>query len=269
MLLLLQNLLKIEVFYIITLTFLKYSILALYHQLFSVSRLFRLLNFATAGACTTWFIIILFVAIFQCSPVHMYWDAFASLDYCMSSSKIWLGAELSNFFLDVVILFLPVLMISRLNLTRGKKWSLSGIFLIGGLVCIASMVKVGYSWRPAWSHYPALPAGMILMSLQLGLAFLCTCLPTYAPLLQPARARMRSLEREYTSDSQNKGWKIHIPGLSSKKSAYSGKTGSLNDIPAGTYEQMPDQQDLGEFQFEMCDIENGPRSTARQSARPK
>lgn len=73
------------------------------------------------------------MSIFQCWPVHMFWDSYLSPDYCLSSERIWLGAEFTNLVLDLIILFLPVIMVSRLRLTLGKKLYLTGIFLLGGM----------------------------------------------------------------------------------------------------------------------------------------
>jgi hypothetical protein len=122
-----------DIFFGVTITFVKLSILTLYYSVFSVSRKFQLWTYVVGGACVIWFVVYAFLNIFQCRPIHQLWDSLGSTQFCLPSGKLWLGLELSNFFLDVVILVLPVAMLRQLQLPPTKKWSVAGIFLLGGL----------------------------------------------------------------------------------------------------------------------------------------
>ena len=73
------------------------------------------------------------------------------------------------------------------------------------------------------------------MSLQLGLAFLCACLPAYAPLLHFERLKARRSDRGYYSDSFTRGWRF-----SPRKGTRDRNTGTHTGPDAGPYTKMLD-----------------------------
>lgn len=123
------------ILYGIAITTVKFSILVFYWELFATSGGVthkRIIQVA-AVACTIWFLVVNFLVIFQCTPVHAYWDKFAQPPYCMDTSKLLLGYEMTNLFLDVFILCMPMPIVWQLNLKLSKKISLLGIFSLGAL----------------------------------------------------------------------------------------------------------------------------------------
>ena len=122
-----------KLFGLTSLTFIKLSLLAFFHTLFSVSDTFRWCNWITAIICITWFVLLLFLNIFVCRPIHIMWDTIGSTDHCMSRGRLWLGMELTNLLLDVIILCLPLSMLKALPLTVSQKFHVACIFLLGGL----------------------------------------------------------------------------------------------------------------------------------------
>lgn len=123
-------------------TSIKLSILWLYHHIFAArssgSGFNKPVILAAAVICITWFLITTMILIFQCTPISAYWD---TLDgwllvdgaSCMSSPRLLLGYELTNFFLDVFVLCIPLPIIWKLNLQQSKKIALVVIFLLGAL----------------------------------------------------------------------------------------------------------------------------------------
>lgn len=123
------------ILYGIAITTVKFSILWFYWELFATSGGVthkRIIQVA-AVACTIWFLVVTFLVIFQCTPIHAYWDKFAQPPYCMDTSKLLLGYEMTNLFLDVFILCIPMPIVWQLNLKASKKISLLGIFSLGAL----------------------------------------------------------------------------------------------------------------------------------------
>ncbi|KAH9896279.1 hypothetical protein F4778DRAFT_745766 [Xylariomycetidae sp. FL2044] len=131
-----------DIFFGTTIIFVKLSILSLYYSIFSVSDTFRMWNYIVTGLCVVWFLVYTFLNILQCHPISMLWEAFGFVEYCLPSGVLWLALELTNLTLDVAILVLPITMLGRLNLARAKRWSVAGVFLLGGLVCVASIVRL-------------------------------------------------------------------------------------------------------------------------------
>jgi hypothetical protein len=52
-----------------------------------------------------------------------------------------------------------------------------------------------YIWDPSAPETVAISEVMIISSIQLGIAVLCACLPTYGPLLNASRRGLKSLRR--------------------------------------------------------------------------
>ncbi|KAI1166228.1 hypothetical protein F5B18DRAFT_649004 [Nemania serpens] len=166
------------------LTSIKLSILWFYYLLFSINRILNQVVKATAAVCIVWFIVATLVIIFQCKPVQAYWEQLDTAPYCLESPRVLLGYELSNLFVDVAILCIPTSTVSQLQLPLSKKLPVIGIFFLGAVVCIFSILRLNAIWNPPdiiknfdfgrtyfWS------------TLQLGLAIVTSCLPTYGPLL--------------------------------------------------------------------------------------
>jgi hypothetical protein len=112
----------------------KLSILCFYHPIFAIYPTISKAIYAAGAACIVWFIIVTFIFIFQCGPhPDTYWKMLGQPPFCHDSQRLVLGYELTNFFLDVVILCIPIKPIKDLKLSSGKKASAIGIFLLGGL----------------------------------------------------------------------------------------------------------------------------------------
>lgn len=123
------------ILYGIAITTVKFSILVFYWELFATSSgvTHKKIIRVAAVACTIWFLVVNFLVIFQCTPIHAHWDKFAQPPYCMDTSKLLLGYEMTNLFLDVFIFCTPMPIVWQLNLKLSKKISLLGIFSLGAL----------------------------------------------------------------------------------------------------------------------------------------
>jgi hypothetical protein len=112
----------------------KLSILWFYQPIFAVYSRISKAIYATIMACIVWFMIVTFIFIFQCgSSPDTYWKMLGQPPMCFESQKLVLGYELTNFFLDVIILCIPIKPIIDLQLSPVKKASTIGIFMLGGL----------------------------------------------------------------------------------------------------------------------------------------
>lgn len=128
-----QILFATEILFTLVITTIKISILLLYYNIFHISSKFRWAVKIVGAICLLWCIGMLFLIIFQCIPVQALWEQMGAPEYCMSSSKMLLGYEVSNLFLDVLVLCLPLGMLRTLQLPGYRKASVGGMFLLGGL----------------------------------------------------------------------------------------------------------------------------------------
>ena len=119
--------------YSLTITCVKISILLLYRRIFTTAS-FRRVSVAVGIACLLWFIIEVFLDIFQCRPFKAAFDPMLLLtDHCIDLQSFYSGITVANLGLDLVVLYLPLHMVWKLKLPTKQKLMLSGTFLLGGL----------------------------------------------------------------------------------------------------------------------------------------
>lgn len=69
---------------------------------------------------------------FQCTPVRKAWEIMIP-GYCVNPLRTIQIVQAFNVALDAVILALPVSGVLRLQMSTGRKISVMGMFLLGGL----------------------------------------------------------------------------------------------------------------------------------------
>ena len=117
--------------YFVAVLAIKISILCLYRRIFAVQ------NFRRASLVTGLLVVALFIAsevgaLVSCRPVTKFWSRLEP-GYCFNFDEYYIGVQIPDVILDVVILALPIRMISTLQLSRIDKATVLGIFLLGGL----------------------------------------------------------------------------------------------------------------------------------------
>ncbi|KAL8806417.1 MAG: hypothetical protein Q9182_001332 [Xanthomendoza sp. 2 TL-2023] len=198
----LKALMASYVTYSLTITCSKVSILLLYRRIFSTRR-FRQATTIVGSLCVGWCIAAIVADIFQCRPIHAAFDPEKLFtDRCMNLQAYYRGVTASNLVLDLVVLSMPLCMVWKLTLDTKQKISLSGIFLLGGLVCVASLMrllttgdlkardfacKMGVAAnlrRKRMTNAVADKAVNLYMWSQIepATALVCACIPTYRPL---------------------------------------------------------------------------------------
>ena len=117
--------------YALTITVVKISILALYRRIFDTPA-FKQTSLIVGLACIAWFIVTLFTDVFQCRPFEAAFDPALMFTYhCIDLQAYYYGICAANLAIDLIMLYLPLHMVWRLQLPTRQKISLSGIFLLG------------------------------------------------------------------------------------------------------------------------------------------
>lgn len=123
-----------EIFYILTITFGKFSILLLYCSLFQSKR-FALYAKIIAAVVVAWAVGSIFGVVLHCVPVEGYWDLqVRRCWWCIDSVKFFAGNAIPNIITDTAILVLPMPKIWHLQLSTQRKIVVSGMFLVGSLL---------------------------------------------------------------------------------------------------------------------------------------
>ncbi|KAF6218804.1 hypothetical protein HO133_005347 [Letharia lupina] len=189
-----------EILYCVCVTLIKISILLFYYRLFGVRKAFKYTCYALLALVTCWCIAIVFSNIFQCIPVEAAWIRPYPHSKCINNNASLLGTAVTNVFLDIVILVLPMVPVWSLSLTVRQKVTLTAIFLLGAFICGAAIVRV---WAilnidqtdVTWSYVRPL----IWSAVEISTGITCACLPTLQPLIQTCLGRrsLSSPSRKY------------------------------------------------------------------------
>lgn len=130
-----------ELIFFTGLALIKWSILAMYYRIFPTR--FMKWGYIVLGSMTgAWWIAVMFAAIFQCTPVHRYWDLEAP-GSCVNADVFYISTNgAPNIVMDAMILCLPIYEVYKLHVARRVKVAIGANFLVGSIVIIASIIKL-------------------------------------------------------------------------------------------------------------------------------
>ena len=118
--------------YCVLMLFIRLAILRCYHQLFRIIRRMRIAISITTIIVVGVGIGSMFTTIFQCTPIRYSWNK-AIKGHCLDRNKSYIGGPISSFFLDLIVLILPLECVWKLQLSIQKKFYLIFVFSVGGL----------------------------------------------------------------------------------------------------------------------------------------
>ncbi|KAK7186798.1 hypothetical protein DPSP01_001148 [Paraphaeosphaeria sporulosa] len=171
--------------YYLSLGLTKTSILLQYRRVFATtSRTFHLAFWAVMAVVVCYTIWTEMVSIFACVPVRAFWTKETGAK-CINQFATWFTNAAINILTDFALIILPIPVIRNLNLARRQKQALIGIFAVGGLVCIVSimrlhsLVRISNSADPTYDN----PSPATWSSVETNIGIICSCLPCLRPLI--------------------------------------------------------------------------------------
>ncbi|MCJ1439411.1 hypothetical protein MMC27_008805 [Xylographa pallens] len=179
-----------EANYALAITTIKTSILIFYRHMFpsnATSFLWRMAWYFVLIWVLTWFVACGLVTVFQCTPVPFLWNQVTgdTSGSCIDEYSFLAANSALNIASDIMILMLPMPIVWHLHIQNSQKLAISSIFLLGGFVCIASVIRYTYLKEviPVDVTYTnVLPGIWSLIELSTGL--ICACLPAMRPVLR-------------------------------------------------------------------------------------
>ncbi|KAK3937758.1 hypothetical protein QBC46DRAFT_356410 [Diplogelasinospora grovesii] len=175
-----------EIFYFILVALMKNSLLFLYLRIFPSTKVRQVL-WATVVFNAVFGVTFAIVAIFQCTPVSYFWEAWDGehAGHCLSVNAMgWANAGIS-IALDLWMLAIPMAQIKTLNMHWKKKLAVGLMFGVGAFVTIVSivrlqsLVKFANSSNPTWDNVDV----TIWSTVEINVGIMCACLPTFRQLL--------------------------------------------------------------------------------------
>lgn len=184
-----------EFVYSITITTVKLSVLLFYHRMFpnsATNRKFKVGLYSLAAVSVVLGLGTFIACVFECDLTSLYWDR-TSYGLCINMKAFLLSTAILNLFTDIAILILPISVVWKLQIKKSQKVAISGIFLLGGFVCISSIVRTCFMGKvdiddPTWTAVDA----DIWSTIEPCIAIVSACLPMMGPLLKgmlPSRLR--------------------------------------------------------------------------------
>ncbi|KAL8811274.1 MAG: hypothetical protein Q9200_001935 [Gallowayella weberi] len=176
-----------QFFYACSMTLTRLSILAFYHRLFpkeSTPAWWRACHYAVIFLCLSYFVSAVLTVAFTCTPVSFYWTRTGN-GHCVNEMAVLYSSAGLTIFTDILMLLLPVPIIWRLQMEKAKKIGVIGIFLLGGFVCVATIVRIQYIPQivpvdPTWTQVN--PG--IWSTIEPCMGIVSACLPVIGPLLR-------------------------------------------------------------------------------------
>ncbi|KAI4234760.1 MAG: hypothetical protein LQ349_003587 [Xanthoria aureola] len=199
----------------------KLSILLLYIRIFGRLRYFKNLAYIIGIFSVCWGIMVILVCALQCRPVQFTWDKSVK-GTCINAPLFFIIGSAPNVLTDFVLLVLPLPAVWNLHTTRAQKISLTGIFMLGSLTCIISLVRfvqliTNANMDATWS----LGIVSIWSTAEPNLGIVSACLPTMKPLL-----------RRFLPQSKTRSAKA------SKQSGGAGSSEPKKEVPSATTESF-------------------------------
>ena len=127
----------IQILYFSTSVTFKTSLILLYYRIFGIVRTFRSVCIMTEAIVACYFIICLFVTIFECKPVSYKWNKGIPGGSCINETHFYVWNGVANLLVDLMILCLTFPMVWNLKTNVRQKVTLSGIFALGTLYALA------------------------------------------------------------------------------------------------------------------------------------
>jgi hypothetical protein len=123
-------------------TTIKASLLVFFYYTFP-TRFFRITILTVGGFVTLWLLAMVFGTTFQCTPIDFAWNK-SQTGHCINIATFFVTLGIINAVTDTIIVLMPLPLIWKLNLPKGRKIGICGIFALSSIVIVASIVRPVY-----------------------------------------------------------------------------------------------------------------------------
>ncbi|KAJ4389297.1 hypothetical protein N0V93_006763 [Gnomoniopsis smithogilvyi] len=204
--------LPLEIFWTLSISFSKLSLLTLYIKVFPLSRLTTVSKItwvgvallAVSGALCTLLI---------CQPIQYNWDLTLPGGHCGSQKSLFGIYGVLNLFTDLMVLGLPIPSLVGLKLPTLRKVGLVATFAIGFVTCIASVIRLVFLTSMDYLDitYSGIPF-MLMTVVEPSLAVTLACVPLLRPILGKGDSRYSA------TGTRNYGASLSFRGLNTRDS---------------------------------------------------
>lgn len=232
-----------EIFELIAYGTAKLSVIFLYRRIFA-NNTFRLITTMAITIVTGWLISFFFVIVFQCTPIASQWQNLEIMNQknCVSQQPFYYANSITDLLTDLMVLVLPLPMVARLQMPIKQKLAVTGMFLLGSLVCATSAARLGVfvEHLPRFAEhlnditYYNAPLGLWSL-IEASLSVVSACLPSLRPLFNSSSRRKTTYVQHVSLRTGTDGSKGREPRTNDSdledKSYYSGGRSEKHSAP--------------------------------------
>lgn len=121
------------------------TILILYFRIFPKTWLHNT-SIWTGVLITVWSVINSFIIIFQCTPVRYFWDRSVPGGHCIRANQYYAAAAAISMIMIIVVFCLPLPILFKLKISKGRKVGLATAFAVGALS--VHLIELHFSLQP-------------------------------------------------------------------------------------------------------------------------
>ncbi|KAJ5549326.1 hypothetical protein N7513_006560 [Penicillium frequentans] len=179
-----RNLWAYAFVYIACLVLVKSSIISFYRRIFNMNWALWACLFIVIG----WGIGSLITLLVACRPISYFWNWYIDPDggKCLFDLYyFYIGNAVANVATDGLILMIPMLIVWKLQMQNFQKLLVCGIFFIGGVAIIVSIIRISSIMSLKTSLDVSWVMGGVYMwsQIEISVAVICACLPTLQPII--------------------------------------------------------------------------------------
>ncbi|CAG1986809.1 unnamed protein product [Fusarium graminearum] len=132
---------RTAIIYVLCGSLAKIALLIFYLRL-SPQRWFKIAIYSSMFFISGYTIGLFFAVMFACHPINKNWDITVTGGSCVNQPVLYFATAAVNIASDVILFVLPLPMVFKLQLPFKQKIGLMGIFTIGSLTVITSIVRI-------------------------------------------------------------------------------------------------------------------------------
>ncbi|KAL3464473.1 hypothetical protein BJX64DRAFT_298296 [Aspergillus heterothallicus] len=233
------------ILYATTVPMVKLSVLFLYRRIFRLTWTLYFCAFLSVG----YMVAVTAGISLACVPTSYFWTQWVDPlngGHCrINLYMFYLWNGVANLFTDVIILCLPMPIVWKLQMRRSQKWAISGIFLLGGFVCVATIVRI-YTITKMKSSVDitwVIGDAMIWSNVEPCIGIVSACLPTLRPLLRHIPQLRRLLGNSSSPLSDNVG-KSNNPNINNDTMIASANRSAYRSGPSKRGHFRPEEDEI-------------------------
>ncbi|KAJ5612673.1 hypothetical protein N7510_005867 [Penicillium lagena] len=246
----------------------KISLLLFYARIFTVRR-FQIFAYAVASLVLVHGDIVLFAIIFQCKPIPYAWDKSIPDGTCTVQHVLYRFISPPNVLTGIFILVMPMPFVWRLHVPRAQKMALTGVFLLGGLGTVASILRMVIYYMctdlaQGDVTWYSVELG-ILSQVESGVLVIAACLITIWPFITKLLPQYVLRLFSFGTDRERQHRRWYMRSTQSRPTHNSGiiiTTTTTTTISESQDEIAHYSQDMGRWPHSSCSVSSSSSSLA-------